>query len=146
MSIADYRAHCIRTGQPNLLDTAAPAPPPKPVLSPDDIEPENAYTGKEKDLHTEFEKDMGRRGAWCERCRMDIASTLPNGSLDFRIAYTGADGQTRACWIEFKRAGGSISTKQREVLTEMRRLKIPVLVAWTLADAINFAKRSMNLP
>jgi hypothetical protein len=114
------------------------------VESPEtDIEPPNAYDGPEKDLHRDFIADMNRRGVHLVYARTDKESTIGNGLPDFHCMSMGTHA-AKACAVEFKRKGGKPSPKQREVIAEMRRKDIPVIVAWNLADAINFCREYLG--
>lgn len=136
-----------RNGQPCALDArpAASAPERVPEPAGEYIEPPDAFTGAEKLLHRDFDADMGRRGVHVVHARCDTHSTIEPGLPDFHLIYNGADGVTRACAVEFKKAGGKPSPRQIECLREMRTKRIPVIVAWTLKAAIDFTKLALNL-
>ena len=132
---AQSRALPSKTAQSGEKDVTVPD---------DDCEPPDAFQGAEKLLHREFAADCQRRGIHIVHARCDQAATIGAGLPDFHLLYTGTDGITRAAAVEFKRSGGSLSPKQREVIADIRRKGIPVKVAFTLRDAIDFAKRSLG--
>lgn len=116
----------------------------------DDIEPPDAYVGREKALHIEFARDMARRGVHLVHARTDVQSTIEIGTPDFHCMFTadlsGWTGGplTRGCAVEFKTAGKKLRESQREKITEMRRLGIPVAVCYTLHDAISFCREHLG--
>ncbi len=118
----------------------------EPVIQPDqlDKEPPDAFEGLEKLLHRDFLTDMQRRGVHCIHARDDTNSTIERGLPDVHCMFTGPDGVTRGIGIEFKRKGGSLSKRQTEKIAEMRALKIPVKVCWSLRDAILFAREKLG--
>jgi hypothetical protein len=87
---------------------------------------------------------MERRGCHCIHSRTDERSTIGTGYPDIHVMFTADDGITRACAVEFKKAGGKPSPAQLEVLADMKRKRIPVTVAWTLKDAILFAREHLK--
>lgn len=129
---------------------ASPAPASAADPSASDAPPPDAYVGREKDLHVEFERDMTRRGVHLIHAHTHTTSTIEPGLPDyhclFSIELPGWTGGmiTRGCAIEFKRAGGSLSPTQREKIAEMRKLGIPVKVCWTLHDAIAFCREHLG--
>ena len=144
---ADFiRAHAAKHGLPCALDAppCPPTPETTPSVRPDDAEPPDAFTGAEKLLHRDFAADMERRDCWFVSCRTDQRATIPSGYPDFHVLYTGEDGICRGCAVEFKRAGGSLAELQRSTIVEMRRRGIPVIVAYTLVDAIRFAREKLG--
>lgn len=125
------------------------APPARAVTKAapepdDDLEPPDAFTGHEKLLHRDFAADMQRRGVHVVHARTDMVSTIEAGTPDFHCMFFGEDGWTRGCAVEFKVAGKKLSTRQRDCIREMRRKRIPVIVAWALKDAIDFAKEVLK--
>jgi hypothetical protein len=109
-----------------------------------DVEPENAFEGAEKLLHREFEQYCRLHDLHTIHCRTDMASTISVGHPDFAV-HCFRDGVCRACFVEFKRAGGKLKDRQKDVITQMRRIGMPVIVAWTLDDAIEFVKKQFDL-
>lgn len=150
LTAAQVREHAAKHGLPLPDEMASPVREAAPGLrgsrevaigADQDTEPPDAFEGAEKLLHADFEADMGRRGVWFVRCRTDEAATIPPGYPDFHLMFTAPDGITRGCAIEFKRAAGKPSLRQRERIADMRKLKIPVAVCWNLKDAIAFARK-----
>jgi hypothetical protein len=124
----------VRQSQPMQLEAK---------IDPQDLEPDDAYEGLEKDLHGLFKADMDRRGVHYVYARTDQRSTIEMGLPDFHLFYT-AGGICRGCAVEFKRKGGKLKEKQKAVIDAMRQKQIPVSACWTLRDAIAFARAHLG--
>jgi hypothetical protein len=131
----------------HLRDTAVIPPHLAKLMSPADrksigagaeLPSESAAKSErreERKLHAQFSQ-------WCLRLeievihgRMDKKSALPVGWPDF----TCMKG-TKFCLVEFKAPGGKLSEVQTQVITRLQNKSIPVLVAYSVKDAIDFCR------
>jgi len=116
-------------------------PPP-----PDEYDRSNWHRGPEKELHDWLEAELIRLGISYIHARTDVKSTIANGWPDFSCFYAAPDGITRACFVELKNKTGRTSADQRECISELQRLNIPVLVTGDFREAVEFIKLSLSYP
>ncbi len=144
----------VGTSAPNPANAAPQMPAERagsekqPVLAEagedaDFKQPPDAFIGAERILQRDFQTDMERRGVHVVIARVDKRSTLESGLPDAHCMFTATDGITRGCACEFKVAGGRVKDGQKEKIRQMRAAKIPVLVCWSLAPAIEFARKHL---
>jgi len=96
------------------------------------VEPEDAFEGKESELHSLIEQDLKRRRWYYVHSRTDKRATNQLGTPDFIIATPsrqlckdcGQDAELPTTyWIEVKRKGGKLSREQtitKHVLQALR--------------------------
>lgn len=95
--------------------------------------------GEERKMHQVFEADIRRRGWPYLHSRMDKAPTIRKGWPDFSV-FNGP----RAVCIEFKAEGGKLDQEQKECIAELTAAGVPVLVAYDLQSAIDFAVKNLT--
>lgn len=79
---------------------------------PKQVEPKDAFTGPESDLHDKIIAECRRRRWYFVRSRMDKRSTNQAGTPDFIIAADAKFDQVWTYWIEVKRKGSKLTPEQ----------------------------------
>ena len=88
---------------------------------------------------------MHRLGVSYVHGRMDVKSTIRNGWPDFSLFRCGPDGIARVCFVELKNRAGKLSKAQIDVIDELKRRGLPVLVTGDFRAAVDFIKRNLAI-
>jgi len=94
----------------------------------------------ERKMHEQFESWLRRNEIPYVHSRMDKKSTIREGWPDFSVHRKGA-----SCFIEFKVPGKVPEPEQWKCIHELMDNDFPVLVAYSYADAVNFAAAALGM-
>ena len=94
----------------------------------------------ERKMHEQFEQWLRLNEILYVHSRMDRKSTIREGWPDFSVFRNAV-----SCFIEFKVPGKVPEPEQRECINELSNNGFPVIVAYSVADAINFAAAALGL-
>lgn len=94
----------------------------------------------ERKMHEQFEQWLRLNEIPYIHSRMDRKSTIREGWPDFSLFRHGV-----SCFIEFKVPGKLPEPKQKECINELMHNGFPVLVAYSVALAINFASEMFEM-
>lgn len=79
------------------------------------LTPDDAFTGREADLHRQIEVELKHRRWYYVHSRTDKRTTTALGVPDFIIAGksdSNFDGEPVTYWIEVKKRGGKLTPEQ----------------------------------
>lgn len=96
-------------------------------------------SGEESKMQALFLADMDRRGVFTIVSRFGKRTTTRKGMPDVICLYQG-----RACCVEVKAPGGVVSLDQDQCISDLMKAGIPVLVARSVKDAIDFVKEHLK--
>lgn len=123
---------------------------PKAAQAKDAEKLEKFAAGQERELSRLFCADLTRRGVPFICARTDRKSTISDGWPDVTAMWGNArpmmsERGPRVCCVELKAAGGRLSAAQEACHAHLRAAGIPVVIAYSLADAIAFVKEHLRL-
>jgi hypothetical protein len=102
--------------------------------------PQNAFEGKEAQLHTIIEDELKRRRWYYVHSRTDRATTQQAGVPDFIVA--APNGKTFFC--EVKRKGGKLSVEQNVTRHILLALGHHFAVVFSMEDFLREASKASS--
>jgi hypothetical protein len=94
----------------------------------------------EKNMHVTFVKWCAMQKIIAVHARMDQRSTIAKGAWDFHLLKNG-----RGCAVEFKMPGKMLTPEQLDYALRLARSHVPDAVAYSVDEAIEFARKALNL-
>lgn len=96
---------------------------------------------EERKIHSDLTAWLQCKGVPFIHSRMDKPSTIRKGWPDFTCmngVRWNAKDLSRVCCVEVKAPGGVLSDAQAECIAELKLAHVPVLVAYSAKQAIDF--------